>query len=151
MSMKYQKKLDSREAWIRRLCGYWDSRSFPRFITRAGEIYEVDFGENVGTEFSGRHLAICLKDSNPSDEKMLVIPLTSKFIEYNIAEENIIKIVREDGTTIHAGVALHEARWISKLRIFRSSRILEESKEVLNPVKGYVKISKTTIKRWTTL
>ena len=46
---------------------------------------------NPGTEFSGRHLAICLRDSVPSQEKMLVVPLTTKFKEYNIAEEDMIK------------------------------------------------------------
>lgn len=151
MSEQYERKMNSRDAWIRRLKMYWNSRTFPGCITRVGEIYEIDFGENVGNEFSGRHLAICLRNSIPSDAKMLVVPLTSKFMEYNIAEEDIVKIERKDGIPIHAGVALHEARWVSKLRIFRSSRILKESEDVLNPVKGYVKISKSTLKRWSTL
>lgn len=151
MNSKYKRKLDSREAWLRRQSIYWNSRSFPRLITRIGEIYEIDFGENIGTEFSGRHLAICLKDTLPSEEKMLVIPLTSKFIEYNINKEDVIKVNRKNGISIHAGVALHEARWISKIRIFRTSKILNDPKDTLNPVKGYVKISKTTLKRWTTL
>lgn len=151
MSKKYERKLNSRDAWLRRLKIYWNSRTFPRFITRIGEIYEIDFGENVGTEFSGRHLAICLRDSLPSDEKMLVIPLTSKFVEYNIAKENIIYLERANGIPIHAGVALGEAKWISKHRVFRSSKILDDKNEVVNPVKGYVKIDKTTLQRWLSL
>lgn len=151
MSERFKHKQDSREAWLRRLQMYWNTRSFPRFITRIGEIYEIDFGENVGTEFSGRHLAVCLSNTVPSQEKMLVVPLTTKFVEYNISQENIVKLDRKDGIPIHAGVALTEARWVSKIRIFRSSRILQESKEVVNPVKGYVKISSAKLKRWKAL
>lgn len=151
MKTKYERKQDSREAWLRRLKMYWNTASFPRFTARLGEIFEVDFGENVGTEFSGRHLAICLKDSLPSDERILVIPLTTKYLEYNIADDDIVEVTSLNGTSIKAGASLHEARWISKLRIFRASKILEEPDTVVNPVKGCVIISKERQKRWTTL
>lgn len=150
--MSFENKKNSREAWLRRLQIYWNSRTSPHFITRVGEIYEVDFGMNPGTEFSGRHLAICLRDSVPSQEKMLVVPLTTKFKEYNIADEDIIETEAfNTKKRIKAGVVLSEATWVSKFRIFEHSRILEENPDTSKLVKGFIKISKQNLKRWSTL
>lgn len=149
--MSYENKINSREAWLKRLQKYWNSYSCPHFITRTGEIYEVDFGMNVGFEFSGRHLAICLQDTTPSQERMLVVPLTTKMDDYNISIEDIIETTSTNGKPIKAGVVLGEAIHISKLRIFRASKILEEPDEVVNPVKGYIKLTSKTVKRWANL
>lgn len=146
----YQSKLDSREAWMKRLKMYWNSYSFPAFITRPGEIYEIDFGMNVGTEFSGRHLAICLESSSPSQEKMLVIPITTKFEDYNISKEDIIEVPANNvDEIIHGGVVIQEAKWISKRRIFRVSKILKEPEQLVSPVKGYLEITEEQLTRWT--
>jgi mRNA-degrading endonuclease toxin of MazEF toxin-antitoxin module len=149
--MSYENKKNSREAWLRRLQVYWDSPTSPHFITRVGEIYEVDFGMNPGTEFSGRHLAICLRDSVPSQEKMLVVPLTTKFKEYNIAEEDIVETISLNGKNIKAGVVLGEATWVSKFRVFECSKILEENPDTSKLVKGFIDITKSNLKRWSTL
>lgn len=145
-----EKRENSIEAWFRRLKIYLHTPTSPRFITRIGEIYEVDFGMNPGSEFSGRHLAICLRDSVPSQEKMLVIPLTTKFKAYNISKEDIISVKASNTTLkrIKAGVVLGEATWISKRRIFTCSKILNENPTELNKVKGFVNISEETLKRW---
>ena len=150
--MSYDSKKNSREAWLRRLQIYWESPTAPHFITRVGEIYEVDFGMNPGTEFSGRHLAICLRDSIPSQEKMLVVPITSKFNEYNIAKEDIIETqaINTD-KIIKGGVVLGEAKWVSKFRVFECSKILEEHPDTSKLVKGFIEISKLDLKRWTSL
>ena len=151
--MSYEKKQEQREAWLRRLKKYWSSYSYPQFNTRIGEIYEVDFGMNVGTEFSGRHLAICLRDSSPSQETMLVVPLTTKFDSYNVSSEDMIRVPGVNGKTINAGVAVGNAVHVSKLRIFRVSKILEEplTENITNPVKGFVYVNKTKLKRWISL
>ena len=149
--MSYENKKNSREAWLRRLQVYWDSPTAPHFITRVGEIYEVDFGMNPGTEFSGRHLAICLRDSVPSQEKMLVVPLTTKFKEYNIADEDMIETISLNGKNIKAGVVLGEATWVSKFRVFECSKILEENPDTSKLVKGFIEISRTNLQRWSTL
>lgn len=145
----YSHKVNSREAWLRRLQKYWSAYSFPQFISRVGEIYEVDFGMNVGLEFSGRHLAICLENTMPSQERMLVIPLTTKIEDYNISDDNIINITSSNNRVIKGGVVLGEATYISKLRIFRASKILGEPDTVTNPVKGSFKVSPQQLKRWT--
>lgn len=149
--MPYENKKNSREAWIRRLSRYWEAYSFPKFISRIGEIYEIDFGMNVGLEFSGRHLAVCLQDTTPSQERMLVVPITTKMEDYNIAPEDIIATSSTNGKQIKGGVVLGEATHISKLRIFRASKILEEDDDIITPVKGKIKVSKEQLKRWTNL
>lgn len=149
--MSYEQIKNSREAWLRRLQIYWNSPTSPHFITRVGEIYEVDFGMNPGTEFSGRHLAICIRDSVPSQEKMLVVPLTTKFKEYNIADEDIVETVSLNGKSIKAGVVLGEAKWLSKFRVFECSKILEEHPDTSKLIKGFIDIPKTALKRWSML
>jgi mRNA-degrading endonuclease toxin of MazEF toxin-antitoxin module len=149
--MSYEYKKNAREAWLRRLQIYWDSPTSPHFISRVGEIYEIDFGQNPGTEFSGRHLAICLRDSVPAQEKMLVIPLTTKFDAYNIAEEDIIETESYNGKQIKAGVVLGEATWVSKFRVFECSKILEEHPDTSKIVKGTITVKKADLKRWLTL
>lgn len=149
--MSYEYKKNAREAWLRRLQIYWDSPTSPHFISRVGEIYEIDFGQNPGTEFSGRHLAICLRDSVPAQEKMLVIPLTTKFDAYNIAEEDIIETESYNGKKIKAGVVLGEATWVSKFRVFECSKILEENPDTSKIVKGTITVKKVDLKRWLTL
>ena len=146
--MSYEDKLNSREAWLRRLKIYWNSPSSPHFITRVGEIYEVDFGMNVGTEFSGRHLAICLKDTTPSQEKTIVIPMTTKFEAYNIAPVDMIETTAFNGKPIKAGVVLGEATWISKFRVFKASKILQDSDDANYLVKGFIEISNINLRRW---
>lgn len=48
-------------------------------IYKRGSLIYVDFGVNVGGEFSGPHFAIVLnKNDNSRNEKLLVVPLTSK-------------------------------------------------------------------------
>jgi uncharacterized protein YifN (PemK superfamily) len=149
--MFHNTKLDAREAWLRRLNIYWHKTVFPRFITRIGEIIEVDFGENVGTEFSGRHLAVCLSETTQYSDRVLVIPLTTKFEIYNLSNEDIIDTVSSSGKPIKAGVVIGEARWISKHRIFRVSKILDDSEFTSSFIKGRIEVTKEQLKRWKSL
>ena len=149
--MFHNTKLDAREAWLRRLNIYWHKTVFPRFITRIGEIIEVDFGENVGTEFSGRHLAVCLSETTQYSDRVLVIPLTTKFEIYNLSNEDIIDTLSTSGKPIKAGVVIGEARWISKHRIFRVSKILDDSEFTSSFIKGRIEVTKEQLKRWKSL
>ena len=82
---------------------------------------------------------------------MLVVPLTTKFEEYNIAEEDIIETTALNGKIIKAGVVLGEATWVSKFRVFECSKILEENPDTSKLVKGTIAVSKIELKRWSTL
>ena len=141
------KKQHNREAFLRRLDCYWKAKGFPRLCTHVGEIYEIDFGENVGSEFSGRHLAICLSESTIHQDRVMVVPLTTKFKQYNL--KHVVKTKSYNGKIIHAGVMLNEAKLVSKLRIFQTSLILDEVEEDdgVSAV-GFVKLSKTQLKEF---
>ncbi|WP_022790873.1 type II toxin-antitoxin system PemK/MazF family toxin [Weissella halotolerans] len=57
-----------------------DTKGTPnqKVYQRACIIY-IDFGINIGKEFSGPHFAVVLnKEDNPKNEKLTVVPLTSK-------------------------------------------------------------------------
>lgn len=143
------KKEDARAAYLKRLKIYWNLPTPHRFLTRVGEIYEIDFGENVGDEFSGRHLGVCLEDTTASQSRVLVIPLTTKYAEYNIHTDDIIDTMTlDDRKRIVAGAVLGEARWISKFRIFPRSVILKEPVGSDAYVKAKIKIDSKTLRRW---
>lgn len=120
------KKEVKQECWIERLRTYWSYTKEPVFNTRVGEIYEIDFGENVGSEFSGLHLAICLKDTKPTENRMLVVPISSKYKEFNL--EHVIKVQSKiPGQVIEGGIVLGEAQLVSKHRVSKISKILQEA------------------------
>jgi mRNA-degrading endonuclease toxin of MazEF toxin-antitoxin module len=98
------------------------------FNAYAGDIFEVQFGENIGNEFSGTHLALCLKDSRVSDSMITVIPISTQYESYNL-KHSIDVASYIDGKRIKGGIVLGEAKSISKLRINPCSGILDESSE----------------------
>ena len=147
--MGYIELKNSREAWVKRQKNYWNAYSKPHFITRIGEIYEIDFGQNIGDEFSGRHLAVCLSNTSPSEDKMLVIPITTKHSQYNISKKDVINTKAiNNPIIISGGVVLHEAKWLSKIRAFRTSKILNEPEGLTSFVKGKIKVTPGQLKRW---
>lgn len=138
-----------RKKWLEKLQFLWSITKTCKFNANIGEIYEVDFGENVGAEFSGLHLAICLKESKLTEETMLVVPLTTKYRQLNIRD--IIDVPsRVRGQRIKAGVCVGNAMYVSKRRINISSVIL---KEKANPSNyqvsvGYVRLSPEQIEKY---
>lgn len=150
MSDKHIRKKDSREAYLRRLEMYWRNKSGLKFNTYVGEIYEVDFGENVGSEFSGRHLAICLSDTKITEDRILVIPLSTKYEQYNLTD--IVECCSfVDNKPIKGGVVLNEVRFISKMRVFKTSNILEESKNDTKIAVGKINLTKDQVKKFRTI
>lgn len=140
-------RAERQNAWLNKLTKYWNSNWIPRFNTHIGEIYEVDFGVNIGDEFSGRHLALCLSDTSHSENRMVVIPLSTKYQEYNLQYE-IHTTSFVDGKPIDAGVVLDEVRLISKQRVATYSLILQESADDKSIPVGYVDISDEDLERY---
>lgn len=52
------------------------ARTYKKYIS--GQIIYIDFGYNVGNEFSFDHYAVVLKDSHNNDPLVNVVPITSK-------------------------------------------------------------------------
>lgn len=60
-------------------------------VYKRGAIVFVDFGVNVGGEFSGPHFCIVLnKSDNSGNEKITVVPLTSHCHQHTVKLENTI-------------------------------------------------------------
>lgn len=60
-------------------------------IFKRGTIIFVDFGLNIGHEFSGKHFAIVLnKEDKRSNSILTVVPLTSKEKDYYLPLEDIV-------------------------------------------------------------
>ena len=140
-------KQAAREMWVKSLQFHWDNPMVPRLYTRVGEIYEVEFGENIGDEFSGTHFAICLADTMPAQNTVLVIPITTKWETYNGDELDRIYVKTTDGFEIFGGVARFSPMWISKKRIHRKSCIMGEE-EPTSYVKAKIAVTKKQLKRW---
>lgn len=61
-------------------------------VFKRGAIVYVDFGVNIGSEFSMPHFAVVLnKADNSGNEKLTVVPLTSKKHEHTIELSNTIQ------------------------------------------------------------
>lgn len=61
---------------------------------RKGEIYLIDFGQNVGTELSNTHMGIIVQDSlkNSVSSTVVVVPISSSSKLYDTHE----KIIKND-------------------------------------------------------
>lgn len=147
--METNLKKHKRRKWLEKLQFLWGVTKTCKFNANIGEIYEVDFGENVGDEFSGLHLAICLKESKLTEETMLVVPLTTKYRQLNI-REIIDTSSRVRGQRIKAGVCIGSAMYVSKRRVNITSVILKEKACPSNyqVSVGYVRLTSEQIERY---
>jgi len=116
----------SRNCWLKRIQNIWNSNYNCKFQCNTGEIYEIEFGENIGDEFSGLHFGMVLQNSSPSNSKVLVIPISSRIEEYNIKYTLDVESYVE-GNRISGGFVMGEAKWISKQRILKYSKIFKEN------------------------
>jgi len=106
--------------WFKRLYGY---NSFLytntlKYRLKVGEVYEIDFGRNVGSELNDRHYAVVLHESSELSQNVLVCPLTTKFIDGG--ENALINIGRlPDIVTVSDSYAkISQIRSVDKVRIY---------------------------------
>ena len=67
---------------------YFHKAALPQL--NRGDIILVELGENIGAEFSGRHYCVVLRDCAESNDKIFVLPLTSKRPKaYNDSKDTI--------------------------------------------------------------
>ena len=142
--------LESRNCWLKRLQLYWKNDYQCKFQCIAGEIYEVEFGENVGDEFSGLHFAMVLQNSSFSNSKVLVIPISSRIEEFNIQYTIDIESYVDDNRII-GGFVTGEAKWISKQRITRYSKIFKEDANDKIRAVGYYNAPRWLLKKLSNL
>ena len=86
---------------------------------RAGEIYEVDFGINVNAEFSYRHYALVLADSQETNPLVLVCPLKSNIKGPHPASDISLGFINALDSDHESLAVINQIRTIDKLRIFK--------------------------------
>lgn len=118
--MNRLKNIEALSEWFKRQITYttflYQNELY--YTLRQGEVYEVDFGRNVGSEINERHYAVILHDSNDSSQNVLVCPLTTKSSEGG--ENALINIGRLPGlVTINDSFAkISQVRSVDKVRIY---------------------------------
>lgn len=106
--------------WVKRLYGYTNYlySNTLRYRLKRGEVYEVDFGRNVGSELNERHYAVVLHDSSDLSQNVLVCPLTTKYRDGG--DSALINIGRlpEIVTVDESFAKISQVRSIDKVRIY---------------------------------
>lgn len=90
---------------------------------KAGEIYEVDFGINVNNEFSYRHLALVLADSNINNPLVMICPLKSNSKGAHPTSDLNLGIIEEIETHHDTLAVINQIRSIDKIRIYKKGLI----------------------------
>ena len=104
---------------------------------KAGEIYEVDFGINVNKEFSHRHYALVLTNSNENNPLVFVCPLKSNVRGAHPNSDINLGYIKELESDHETLAIINQVRAIDKYRIFKKPIInkkfnLEEKGYALN-------------------
>ncbi len=114
------RNIEALSDWFKRHLGYTTFlfHSKLQYSLMRGEVYEVDFGRNVGSELNERHYAVILHDSSPQSQNALVCPLTTKTSEGG--EAALINIGRLPNiVTVEDSFAkISQIRTIDKARIY---------------------------------
>ncbi len=106
--------------WMKRLYGYatFLYANTLKYRLKRGEVYEVDFGRNVGSELNERHYAVIMNDSTEDSQNVLVCPLTTKYSEGG--DHALVNIGRLPGivTVSDSFAKISQLRTIDKVRIY---------------------------------
>ncbi len=82
-----------------------------------GEVYEIDFGRNIGSELNERHYAVVLHHSDVDAQNIVVIPLTTKQ-HYSYGEAIEIGYLPNVDTTEKSYAKISQIRTVDKARIY---------------------------------
>ncbi|HOA11300.1 MAG: type II toxin-antitoxin system PemK/MazF family toxin [Bacilli bacterium] len=88
-----------------------------RYKINQGEVYEIDFGRNVGSELNERHYAVVLHHSDVEAQNIVVVPLTTK-IHFSYGEAIDLGYLPEVKTTEKSYAKISQIRTVDKARIY---------------------------------
>lgn len=111
--------------WLKKMIEYIDVSSVYelRYDLKKGEIYEVDFGIGINSEFSNRHYAVVLVDSKPFNPLVLVCPLKTNHTGGHRRSDVNIGIVEDLSKERETLAVVNQIRTIDKFRIQRKNLI----------------------------
>ena len=126
-----QEGMRSQLDWIKRQLEYADySEKYTlRYDLKRGEIYEIDWGINVNSEFSNRHYGVVLVDSDAYNPLVTVCPLKSRHSSaINPKSDVDLGFIEELGTKNSTVAVVNQIRTIDKLRLY-TRRIIGSKNE----------------------
>lgn len=88
-----------------------------QYTLKQREVYEVDFGRNIGSELNERHYAVVLHNSEESAQNIVVVPLTTK-IHYGYGEAIDLGFLPNVNTNERSYARVTQMRTIDKARIY---------------------------------
>lgn len=110
-----------------KLAGGINNLKLEKFPAKRGEIFLVDFGYNIGTEFRYMHYCVVLKVNR---YMATVLPLTSKN-KNNLTTINL-GVINKLGSNINSYGLLNQIRSISRARLIRPT---------INGNRAFIKLS----------
>ena len=142
--------------WIRKMIEYIElSATYElRYILKMGEIYEIDFGVNVNSEFSNRHYGVVLVDSGPLNPLVLVCPLKTNHTGGHYRSDVVLGVVKDLSETAQTIAVINQIRSVDKFRILRKNQIglkrfpiniYEEEKEIQESQPEIKRLSETQL------
>ena len=111
--------------WIKKILEYIQLASTYelRYDLKMGEIYEIDFGINVNSEFSNRHYGVVLVDSGPKNPLVMVCPLKTNHSGGHRRSDVVLGVVEDLSETAETIAVINQVRTIDKFRILRKNQI----------------------------
>ena len=116
--------------WMRRQSEYviFGSKYKLRYSLKKGEIYQVDWGINVNSEFSSISYGVVVSDSSAFNPMVLMCPLKGKKSNYGMTSRNSVElgIIPELRNAYPFNALVNQIRPIDKLRILRQGKTMDE-------------------------
>ena len=114
-----------RVQWLGRLLNYWSLKQ--HYLTylnvHAWEIFEIDYGMNVGHEFGGRHYGVVLYDSFYNNPIITVIPIKTAKGKLNPHSDVFLGKIEGIQSLSSSIAVVNQIQSIDKLRIFNVDSI----------------------------
>ncbi|MCD8195373.1 MAG: type II toxin-antitoxin system PemK/MazF family toxin [Coprobacillus sp.] len=113
--------------WMKRQLQY---QSYARmgelhWAVKKGEVYEIDWGLNVNSEFSYRHYGIVLADSNEFNPLVIMCPLKTNKNGPHPNSDIDLGHIEGLGTPYSSLAVVNQIRSIDKIRIYTKQAIGE--------------------------
>ncbi len=88
-----------------------------KYKIEQGDVYEIDFGRNIGSELNERHYAVVLHNSEEDAQNIVVVPLTTK-IHFSYGEAVEIGYLPGVKTNEVSFAKISQIRTVDKVRIY---------------------------------
>ncbi|HZJ89586.1 MAG TPA: type II toxin-antitoxin system PemK/MazF family toxin [Bacilli bacterium] len=114
-----ERKKQALFSWFKRSIGYetFLEQNKLQYKILRGEVYEIDFGTNIGSELNERHYAVVIHNSDIDAQNIVVVPLTTKkhYSYMNAIELGVLEGVKTNEISY---AKISQIRTVDKARIY---------------------------------